>query len=188
MDILAIVGSLRKESYNLQLAQSAQKYLKDAHPDIHFEILDWKDVPLFNQDHENPAPKSVTRVRERVQKCDGIWLFSPEYNHSIPGTMKNLFDWLSRPADSSGIRVLHNKPISLAGISIAMTGTSHAQDHYASLFSLLQLDMMNAPRLTIPHAADQALDGFLELNESMPYLERQADAFVDFIERRQRCK
>lgn len=186
MEILAIAGSLRKQSYNMQLARIAKNLVEEKYPDTTFKILDWKDVPMFNQDLEYPAPESVTRVREAVKAADGVWLFSPEYNHSIPGPMKNLIDWLSRPVSKTEKQVLVNKPLALSGISVSMTGASHAQDHYAALFSLLQVNLMHSPRLTIPHAADQALDGTtLVLDRSAPYLDRQAKAFISFIERSQ---
>lgn len=183
MKILAIVGSLRKESYNLQLAQAAQALMKKKYPDVDLEILDWHDVPLLNQDDEFPPPASVKRVRKSVEEADGIWLFSPEYNHFFPGTVKNLIDWLSRAPAENEPPVLRGKPLAMAGASIAMGGTSHAQDYYASLFSFLQVNIMHAPRLTIPNVASQAIDGYLELNESAPYLERQVDAFVAFIKK-----
>ena len=59
--------------------------------------LHYADLPFINQDIEFPAPESVVRVRQAVQEADGIWIFSPEYNYQIPGVLKNLLDWLSRP-------------------------------------------------------------------------------------------
>lgn len=186
MKILAIVGSLRAESYNLQLAEAARAVLAKNHPLAAFEILDWSDVPLFNQDNEHPAPESVTRVREAVKEADGLWLFSPEYNHFFPGTLKNLLDWLSRPVSETEGQVLRAKPIALASTSPGMSGGSHAQDHLVTMLSFLQADIMNAPRLTIPNIGRQMENGKLSLVDSAPYLEKQAAAFVSFIERQQR--
>lgn len=185
MKILAIVGSLRKASYNLQLAEAAGTVLAKNHPDVEFEILDWTDVPLMNQDIEHPAPEPVARVREKVKQADGIWLFSPEYNHFFPGTLKNLLDWLSRPVSESEGQVLRGKPFALAGTSPGMSGTAHAQDHLVTMLSFLQADIMNAPRLAIPHIGQQMDGDKLSLSSSAPYLEKQAAAFVGFIERRQ---
>lgn len=185
MKILAIVGSLRTESYNLKLAQAASSILAEHHPDIEFEILNWSDVPLFNQDIEYPTPDAVSHARTSVKEADGIWLFSPEYNHSIPGPLKNLLDWLSRPASKTEGQVLRNKPFALAGGSPGMSGTSHAQDALVVMLSFLQADIMNAPRLVIPHIAQQMKDGELSLLESAPYLEKQAAAFTRFIEAHQ---
>lgn len=185
MKILAIVGSLRETSYNRQLAEAAKTVLAENHPAVDFEILEWADVPLMNQDIEYPAPEPVARVREAVRAADGLWLFSPEYNHFFPGTLKNLLDWLSRPMSESEGQVLAGKPIALAGTTPGMSGTAHAQDHLVTMLSFLQADVMNAPRLAIPHIGQQMENGTLSLSSSAAYLEKQAAAFVAFIEKRQ---
>ena len=184
MNLLAIAGSLREGSYNRQLAEAARSMMRERHPQVGFDVLVWDDVPFMNQDIEHPAPQAVSRVRDAVREADGLWLFSPEYNHAIPGPLKNLLDWLSRPVSASEGNVLAEKPVALAGASIGMSGAAHAQDQLASMLSFLDAHVMNKPRLAIPHIATQADDkGVLELNASAPYLEAQADAFVRFVER-----
>ena len=91
--LVFVVGSLRKGSFNRQLADYAAGAVADA-ADV--EVLDYSDVPLLNQDIEFPAPEAVTRVRKAVSAADGVWVFTPEYNFSFPAPVKNLFDWLSR--------------------------------------------------------------------------------------------
>ncbi len=180
--ILAIVGSLRKESYNRQLALVAKEILGDQSD---FSLLEYQDIPLMNQDIEYPAPEAVKRVREEVKSADGIWFFTPEYNHFFPGVLKNLIDWLSRPISNQEPQVLSGKAAAISGISPSMSGTGLAQDHLVTLISLLNMDVMNAPRLTIPNAMQQ-LDGEgkLILKESYPFLEKQANAFIHFLQRR----
>jgi chromate reductase len=180
--ILAIVGSLRKESYNRQLALAAKEILKDW---ADFTLLEYQDIPLMNQDIEFPAPEAVKRVREEVKSADGIWFFTPEYNHFFPGVLKNLIDWLSRPISGQEPQVLNGKPAAISGISPGMSGTCVAQDHLVTLISFLNMDVMNAPRLTIPNAMQQLdSDGRLALKESYPYLEMQANAFLSFLQKR----
>ena len=180
MKILAIVGSLRKESFNLQLALAAQKAVGDA---AEFEILEYADLPFMNEDIEFPAPEAVKRVREAVISADGIWFFTPEYNHFFSGVLKNLIDWLSRAVSDTQPQVLAGKPAAISGISPAMAGTALAQDHLVTLISYLNMKVMNTPRLMIPNAKQQLnADGKLELVASAPYLEKQAKAFVAFIE------
>lgn len=183
MNILAIAGSLRAASYNRQLAEAAGAALAKLHPEIDYRILAWDDVPFMNQDAEHPAPAAVTRVRDEVKRADGLWLFSPEYNHAIPGPLKNLLDWLSRPVSDTEGQVLAGKPVALAGASIGMSGAAHAQDQLVGVLSFLDARIMNQPRLAIPHIATQAEDGVLKLDASAPYLEKQAEAFVRFIDR-----
>ena len=180
--IVAFVGSLRKESYNRQLALAAKALIGDRSD---FELLEYQDVPLMNQDIEYPAPEAVKRVRDAVKSADGIWFFTPEYNHFFPGVLKNLIDWLSRPISDQEPQVLAGKPTAISGISPAMTGTSMAQDHLVTLISFLNMDVMNVPRLTIPNAMQQLdSDGKLTLKASYPYFEKQANAFLSFITKR----
>lgn len=180
--ILAIVGSLRRGSFNRQLAMAAKDALGDA---AEFSLLEYADVPMMNQDIEFPAPEAVKRVREAVKAADGIWFFTPEYNHSYPGVLKNLIDWLSRKPSEKESSVLWRKPATYSGITIGMAGTANAQDHLVALLSLLNMDLMNAPRLAIPHASDQADEqGHLALTESAPFLEKQAKAFTAFLNKR----
>lgn len=177
--IVAIVGSLRKDSFNRQLALAAKELVGNR---ADFELLEYRDVPLLNQDIEFPAPEAVRRVREEVKSADGIWFFTPEYNHFFPGVLKNLIDWLSRPISDNEPQVLAGKPAAISGITPAMAGTSLAQDHLVTLISLLNMNVMNVPRLTIPYAMQQLdSDGRLSLKESYPYLEKQANAFLGFI-------
>lgn len=179
LKIIAVVGSLRKDSFNRQLALAARGALGD---EAELELLDYADVPLLNQDLEYPAPEAVKRVRETVKAADGIWFFTPEYNHFFPGVLKNLLDWLSRPISQSEPQVLAGKPAAISGITPGMSGTGIAQDHLVTLISFLNMKVMNAPRLTIPSAMQQLdADGKLQLTVSAPFLQKQAEAFVAFL-------
>ncbi|MCL2158277.1 MAG: NAD(P)H-dependent oxidoreductase [Oscillospiraceae bacterium] len=177
--IVAIVGSMRRESYNRQLAMQAKEILGDK---AELEILDYADVPLMNQDIEYPAPEPVCRVREAIKASDGVWFFCPEYNHYFSGALKNLIDWLSRPISESEPQVLDGKPAAISGASLGMSGTKTAQDHLVALISLLNMNVMNKPRLAIPNIAQQTdPGGRLSLCESAPWLKDQAQKFVEFI-------
>ena len=179
--ILAIVGSLRKESYNRQLALAAKEILKDW---ADFTLLEYQDIPLMNQDIEFPAPEAVKRVREEVKSADGIWFFTPEYNHFFPGVLKNLIDWLSRPISGQEPQVLNGKPAAISGISPGMSGTCVAQDHLVTLISFLNMDVMNAPRLTIPNLyATADSDGRLALKK-LPLLGNASECFLSFLKKR----
>lgn len=175
--IVAITGSLREGSLNRQLAQAAADCCRNR---ARFTLLDYADVPFMDQDIEFPPPVSVSRVRDTVAAADGIWFFTPEYNHYFPGVLKNLIDWLSRPAPDKQ-RVLSGKPAAISGVTPGISGTGVAQDHLVTLISLLNMRVMNTPRLTIPHVMEQVKDGKLELTDSLPYLQKQAEAFLDFI-------
>ena len=177
--ILAIVGSLRKDSYNRQLAMKAKEIISDR-ADV--ELLEYADIPFMNQDIEFPVPEAVKRIREKVKTADGIWFFTPEYNHSIPGVLKNLIDWLSRAVSDTEGQVLSKKPAAFSGATPGMSGTANAQDDLIALISLLNMRVMNYPRLTIPNVyqwADNA--GRLDLTPGVSQIEKQASAFLRFI-------
>jgi len=177
--IAAIVGSVRENSYNRQLALAAKEIVGDR---AIFEIVDYDDVPMMNQDIEYPAPDAVCRVREQIKSADGVWIFTSEYNHSYPGVLKNLIDWLSRPISKEERQVLSRKAIAVSGASPGMGGTVTAQDLLVMLLSMLNANVMNFPRLAIPNVSQQADEaGHLSLTTSLPYLQKQADAFLKFI-------
>lgn len=186
MKILGIVGSLRSGSMNRQAAEAARSAVAELDPSVEFSLLDWANVPVFNEDIERPAPEAVARAREEVLAADGIWFFTPEYNHYFPGALKNLLDWLSRPVGAAQPQVLGGKPAAISGISAGMTGTTGTQDHLVALISYLNMNVMNAPRLTIPNGFSLMKDGKLDLAGSQPFLEKQAKAFLEFVATRAR--
>ncbi|RSX58746.1 NADPH-dependent FMN reductase [Bifidobacterium samirii] len=113
-----IIGSLRKGSFNAQFATIAAEAL--AHRGIDVDYLDFADVPVFNQDTEQPTPTAADRVRTQVAEADALWVFSPEYNFSYPGGLKNLLDWLSRPIkpfDFGGPTPLSGKTVAIASVA-----------------------------------------------------------------------
>ncbi len=180
--ILAISGSLRKDSFNRQLALAAREALGSS---AELTLLEFADVPMMNEDIEVPAPDAVKRVRETVKAADGVWFFTPEYNHFFPGVLKNLIDWLSRPVSDGEPQVLAHKPAAISGITSGMSGTGLAQDHLVTLISYLNMDVMNAPRLKVPNAYTQADENDkLTLTVSTKFLNKQAEAFVAFIRSR----
>jgi len=127
MNIVAIVGSLRKNSYNMQLAKTIQERYRDK---MHVEILEIGSLPHFNEDIENNPPETVVSFKKKVKEADGVIIVSPEYNWSVPGVLKNALDWLSRVD-----KVLINKPIMTAGASPVTFGTVRAQLHLRQILS-----------------------------------------------------
>ena len=92
--ILFIIGSLRLKSFNRQVANVAREIIGNS---AEVQELDFSDLPLLNQDIEQPEPAPVARIRKEIAEADALWIFTPEYNMSYPGHLKNLLDWLSRP-------------------------------------------------------------------------------------------
>lgn len=146
--ILMIVGSLRKQSFNHQLAREIERIIGDR---AEVTFLDWGDVPLMNQDIEWPAPEAVQRVRDAVLAADGLWFFSPEYNYQIPGGLKNLLDWLSRPLDEHD----RTSPSAIKGKRAAISGvggrnaTAGMRKDLERLFSATGVQIIGGPSLGI---------------------------------------
>ena len=139
--VLFIVGSFRQGSFNHQLAAQAENILTDK---AEVSYLDFKDIPFFNQDIESPAPAAVAKAREEILSADAIWLFSPTYNWSIPGVLKNLLDWLSRALDLSdptGPSALNEKLVTVSSVA---NGTSPDEvfKHYRSLLPFIRMNVV----------------------------------------------
>ena len=182
--ILFIIGSLRKESYNKKVAQEVERMLAGS---AVVEYLDYSDVPLMNQDIEFPAPEAVERVRQKVAEADALWIFSPEYNYSYPGHLKNLIDWLSRPLVAGD----RQTPLAINGKKVALSGAggpSATAKCRAKLTELLTLPFIRADVMTEPQTGIQLnmeawTEGRLILTEAQKTnLRLQVDAFLRFIE------
>lgn len=123
MHLLAISGSLRRESHNRLLLQAASELLG---PDDEFTL--WQglaDVPPYDEDADVvPAPAPVAALRVAVAAADAVLISTPEYNHSMPGALKNALDWASRPFATN---VFRNKPVAVIGSSVGMFGAVWAQ-------------------------------------------------------------
>jgi NAD(P)H-dependent FMN reductase len=180
--ILFIVGSLRRESYNLQLAKQAEQFFQGK---AEIKYLAFADMPYMNQDIEFPAPAVVQRVRDEMQKADGVWIFTPEYNSSYPGLLKNLLDWLSRPLkpnDYANPTAISGKPVTVSGAA----GKSGCKDSMTKLMPLLEMmrtRLMKEPAVGIALTPEAWQTGVLALSdEQIALLQLQAEAFVRFIE------
>ena len=177
--VLFIVGSLRKGSFNHQLAAQAEKALAGK---AEVSYLDYKDVPFFNQDLESPAPAAVAKVREEILAADAIWIFSPVYNFSIPGTVKNLLDWLSRALDLSdtrGASALQDKFVTVS--SVANAGHEQLFAIYKDLLPFIRTQVVGD--FTAARVNDSAwADGKLVLEEATASsLAKQADDLLTAI-------
>jgi chromate reductase, NAD(P)H dehydrogenase (quinone) len=121
MKIVAIVGSIRKDSYNLKLAKYIQNNYKER---MDIEIVTIHDLPHYDQDIEINPPDSVIDFKRKVADADAVLWVTPEFNYSIPGVLKNAIDWLSRVE-----KVMLGKPSWIMGATMGTLGTVRAQQH-----------------------------------------------------------
>ena len=97
MKLLAFAASLRRESYNRKLILLAVELAREAGVEVDLAEFREFDMPLYNADLQvSGFPKGTAEMAQRVQRADGMMIASPEYNYSMPGTLKNAIDWVSR--------------------------------------------------------------------------------------------
>ena len=178
--VLFIVGSLREGSFNHQMALKAEKALEGK---AEVSYLDYSAIPLFSQDLEVPTLPTVAAAREAVQAADAIWIFSPVYNFSIPGTVKNLLDWLSRAIDLSdtrGASALQDKIVTVS--SVANAGHDQLFAIYKDLLPFIRTQVVGD--FTAARVNDSAwADGQLVLEDSIAAsLKQQAEDLLEAIQ------
>ena len=144
-----MAGSLRAGSFNRSALRAAQELAPEG---VSVEAFDLADLPLYNQDQEQPAPEPVQRMKDRIRAADAILFVTPEYNYSISGVLKNAIDWGSRPYGQSA---WSGKACAIMGASPGMFGTARAQYHLRQVLLSLNLHPLNQPEVMIASAAEK---------------------------------
>ncbi|MBR6286383.1 MAG: NAD(P)H-dependent oxidoreductase [Bacteroidaceae bacterium] len=175
--ILLIIGSLRAKSFNRQLANEAKAIIGSR---AEMAELNYSDLPPINQDTEQPEPPAVARIRKLVAEADALWVFTPEYNMSYPGHLKNLFDWLSRPVvpmDYATPTCINGKPVAISGAG-GKAATAHSRAKLTELLTFIKADVL--PRQTgISISAEAWSTDILTLtDEQRAELATQAEALL----------
>jgi chromate reductase len=122
MRVLGISGSLRRDSHNTELLRAAAKLLPSGVEFVLYEGL--KDIAPYDEDEDQATHDAVLRLKDEIAAADVVLFATPEYNHSIPGALKNALDWASRPLATSPLR---GKPVAVIGASTGMFGAVWAQ-------------------------------------------------------------
>ena len=159
MRVLGISGSLRRDSYNSALLRAAAERLPAGVELEEYEGL--REIPPYDSDLEEAAatPTAVQELRAAVREADAVLVATPEYNHSIPGVLKNALDWVSRPAGESS---LMGKPAAAIGASTGMFGAVWAQAETRKVLGALGGRVVER-ELPVPRAQEQFEDGELRL-------------------------
>jgi chromate reductase len=138
MRVLGISGSLRRDSHNMELLRAAAKLLPPGTQLDVFEGL--AGIPPYSEDAEGDPPAAVTELKDAIAAADVVLFSTPEYNHSIPGQLKNALDWVSRPyADNP----LKGKPVAVLGASTGMFGAVWAQAELRKVAAALGARVMD---------------------------------------------
>jgi chromate reductase, NAD(P)H dehydrogenase (quinone) len=161
MRVLGISGSLRTDSYNHALLRQAAERLPAGADLVEFDRL--REIPPYDADLEEdgtPVPEAVAALREAMREADAVLIATPEYNHSIPGALKNALDWASRPAGESA---LTGTPAAVIGASTGMFGAVWAQAETRKVLGALGGRVVEE-ELPIAHAAQIYEGGRLQLS------------------------
>jgi chromate reductase len=175
--IAVVVGSLRKESHNLKLAQAIARMAPEG---VTFKQVSIRDLPFYNQDDDANLSSAVRNFKAEISAAQGVLFVTPEYNRSFPGVLKNALDCASRPYGQSAWA---GKPAGVIGVSVGAIGTALAQQHLRNV--LAYLDM---PTLGQPEAFIQAKDGLFDADGnvgegSRKFVQGWVDAYVAWVKK-----
>jgi len=159
IEIAALVGSLRRQSYNRGLLRSA---MLTQPPDMHMFEVPIAGLPFFDEDLEEKGdPPTVRDLKRSLERADGVLIVTPEYGYSIPGVLKNALDWASRPTGRSALR---GKPVAIMGASSGRSGTMRAQLHLRQVLQHMGAITIPEPEIYLTFAHDK-FNGLGELTD-----------------------
>ena len=171
--ILAFAGSLRKGSFNKALVRAA---VEVAPENVTVEVFDLEGIPPFNQDNERNAPLRVKEFKERIRNANALLIATPEYNYSVPGVLKNAFDWASRPYEDDALR---NKPVAIMSASTGRFGGARAQYILRQSFVFQNMHTVNQPEVMLSNAADNVdANGRLTNEQTRMLIKQLIEALV----------
>lgn len=176
MKILAISGSLRKDSMNMAALRTLQQRAPEG---VEVTLADYGDVPLYNGDLEaDGTPTGVEAFRAAITEADAVIISTPEYNYSVPGVLKNALDWASRPAFNSS---LTRKKVAVMSVSPAFTGGVRAQAHLKYILSGIQSDQIPMGEVVIGSAHTQIEGGVITNEATVGHLDKMLSTIIDNV-------
>ena len=176
LKLIGLVGTNSKRSTNRQLLQYMQKHFADK---AEIELVEIKDIPIFNKPADKKLPAIVTEIAEKIEAADGVIIGTPEYDHSIPASLMSALAWLSY-----GLYPLLNKPVMITGASFGTLGSSRAQLQLRQILDAPELksSVMPGSEFLLSHSL-QAFDkdGNLIDLETIQKLDALFDDFRLFV-------
>jgi chromate reductase, NAD(P)H dehydrogenase (quinone) len=170
--VLGVAGSLRLGSLNRALLRAAVKLAPSG---MTIDTFDLNDVPLYNGDVEAAGdPPGVAAFKDAIRAADAVLFVTPEYNHGVPGVMKNAVDWASRPARDAA---LNGKPVGIIGASPGQTGTARGQSQLRQAFEFTNSFCMPQPEILVFRALEKFdASGELTDEKTASYLGKYLEA------------
>ena len=176
--VAVLVGSLRKDSFNKQLAHALEKIAGDR---AEFRYIRIDDLPLYNQDFDADYPALCNARKEQIRSTDAILFVTPEYNRSIPGVLKNAIDVCSRPY---GTNAFAGKPGAVIGTSGGAMSTALAQQHLRNVCVFVDIYMMAQPEAFLRYKEGLfAPDGSVTDDGVRKFLANFVDHYLGWIKR-----
>jgi chromate reductase len=180
MNVITIVGSLRKGSFNAALARELPKF---APPGMSITAApSWEHFPIYNADVQGASgfPADVTALSEAVRKADGVLFVTPEYNYSIPGGLKNAIDWVSRVKDQP----FKDKPVAIQSATGGPMGGARMQYHMRQAMVFLNAFTFSTPEIFVGSAHTKFNDKMEFTDEAgIGFIKQQLAGFATFIRR-----
>jgi chromate reductase, NAD(P)H dehydrogenase (quinone) len=144
VSIVGISGSLRKASFSTEILRVLAR---ESTPAIQLHVVTLEDIPLYNEDLDTTkVVMAVNALKRLLSSCDGVLISTPEYNHGIPGVLKNTLDWLSRPVFESCFK---DKPVSIISSSKAFTGGVRAQYQLRETLISMHAQLVMGPEVVV---------------------------------------
>ena len=176
--IAVLVGSLRKGSFNKQLAHALQKVAGDR-AEFHYIRID--DLPLYNQDFDSDYPEVCESRKREIRGTDGVLFVTPEYNRSVPGVLKNAIDVCSRPY---GTNAFAGKPGAVIGTSAGAMSTALAQQHLRNICVFLDIPMLQQPEAFVHYKEGLfGQDGDVTDESVKKFLGKFVDKYLEWVDR-----
>ena len=177
-DVVVLVGSVRKESFNRKIANALQPL---APKSLALTQLDISVLPHYNADLETNVPAPWAAFRERLRRADAYLFVTPEYNRSVPGVLKNAIDVGSRPYGQSSWA--GGKPGAVISVSPGVIGGFGANHHLRQSLVFLNILPLQQPEAYVG-GADKLFEGDQLVNPvTREFLSKYMQAFADWIER-----
>ena len=176
-DIVVLVGSLRKESFNRKMAKALGELAPAA---LKLEIVEIGQLPLYNQDLDADPPAAWREFRTRIKNADGVIFVTPEYNRSVPAVLKNAIDVGSRPYGQS---VWDKKPAGIISVAPGAIGGFGANHHLRQSLVFLNMPAMQQPEAYVG-GADKLFDasGKLINDSTRGFVTKYLDAYAQWVE------
>lgn len=176
MKIVGIVGSNAELSYNRKLLQFIDKKFSSM---FDFEVIEIKDIPLFNQSNDQTDSAPIQNIHRKILNADGVIIATPEHNHTIPAALKSVLEWLSFKIHS-----LDEKPVMIVGASYYNQGSSRAQLHLRQILDAPGVNAMVMPGNEfllgkVKEAFDE--NDYLKDQGTIDFLKSCLEKFVKFI-------